>query len=83
MCIQAFLISGRVAFKNVSEIYHLRGQALCISTQQCSGVWGILPQENSYFLDFLRIDLVGFGQNIQHVQYTDILEVSLTLICPF
>ena len=28
------------------------------------------------FLDFLRLHLVGFGQNIQHRQYTDILEVS-------
>ena len=25
---------------------------------------------------FLRLHLVGFGQNIQHGQYTDILEVS-------
>ena len=28
------------------------------------------------FKDFLRLHLVGFGQNIQHGQYTDILEVS-------
>ena len=27
-------------------------------------------------LDFLRLHLVGFGQNIQHGQYTDILEIS-------
>ena len=25
------------------------GQAVCVSTQQCNGVWGILPQENLIF----------------------------------
>ena len=34
---------------------------------------GNIPQE--FFLNF-RLHLVGFGQNIQHGQHTDVLEVS-------
>ena len=41
-----------------------------------TAMWGILPHNNFLFLDFLRLHLVGFGQNIQHGQYIDVLEVS-------
>ena len=34
------------------------------------GVWGHSPPGKFRFLDFFRLHLVGFGQNIQHGQYS-------------
>ena len=56
--------------------YNLRGASSVCKHTAMKGVWGYSLPGNFGFLDFLRLHLVGFGQNIQHGQYTDILEVS-------